>query len=161
MSKRNKHCSGFSLLEALLAVLLVGIAITALVASSGSLTTVNAAGAELSTAEFLIEQLRELTDMLPGTDPDYLPDMTFVASGDYDDVDDFQNRVFSPPITSDWQPLNEFSAYTQKITVERVSESNFEQVVYNDDTHFIRVTVAITINDREISSASWIRARKY
>lgn len=151
---------GFTLLECLLATLLVGIAVAALIAANGSFTRVNGAAAELSTAEFLIEQIKELTDMLPGTDPDF-PNMTFVASGDYDDVDDFQNRVFNPPITSDWQPLNEFSAYTQKISVVRVSESNFEQVVYDDNAAFIRVTVSVTLNGREISSASWIRARRY
>jgi prepilin-type N-terminal cleavage/methylation domain-containing protein len=156
----KKTDRGFTLLECLFAIVLVGIAVAALVASNGSFTRINAASAELSTAEYLIEQIKELTDMLAGTDPDFSY-MTFVASGDYDDVDDFQNRVFNPPITSDWQTLNELSAYTQKIDVVRVSESDFEQVVYDDNATFIRVTVIITLNGREISSASWIRARRY
>jgi prepilin-type N-terminal cleavage/methylation domain-containing protein len=156
----KKTDRGFTLLECLFAIMLVGIAVTALVAANGSFTRINGAAAELSTAEYLIEQIKELTDMLAGTDPDFA-NMTFVASGDYDDVDDFQNRLFNPPITSDWQTLNEFSAYTQKIDVVRVSESNFEQVVYDDNAAFIRVTVSILLNGREISSASWIRARRY
>jgi Tfp pilus assembly protein PilV len=163
-SFRHRHSSGFSIIEALVAIFLVAIAVASLIAASGSLTQVNAAGVELSTAEFLIEQIRELTDLLPGTDPDYLPNMTFAVGADYDDVDDFDNfdsSSLGAPITSDWQPLNEFSAYTQKVTVERVSESDLEQVVYDNTTHFIRVTVTITLNGEEISSARWIRARKY
>jgi prepilin-type N-terminal cleavage/methylation domain-containing protein len=160
MCKYNKK--GFTLLECLFAVILVGIAVAALVAANGSLTRVNAAGVELSTAEFLIEQIKELTDMLPATDPDFSY-WTF-GTGEaslalYDDVDDFANKVFNQPITSDRQPLNEFSAYTQEVTVVNVSESNFEQVVSDNSTAFLRVTVSITFNGNELSSASWIRTR--
>jgi prepilin-type N-terminal cleavage/methylation domain-containing protein len=160
----RKTDRGFTLLECLFAIVLIGIAVTALVAANGSFTRINGAAAELSTAEYLIEQIKELTDMLPGTDPDYT-DLTFgCGEGSlalYDDVDDFDNKIFNPPITSDRQTLNEFSAYTQKINVVRVSESNFENIVTDNNTSFIRVTVSILLNGREISSASWIRARRY
>ena len=72
----NKTNSGFTLLECLLATLLIGVAVAALVAANSSFTKVNGSAVELSTAEFLIEQIKELTDMLPGTDPDFLPNMT-------------------------------------------------------------------------------------
>jgi prepilin-type N-terminal cleavage/methylation domain-containing protein len=161
---RKTAQAGFTLLECLLATLLVGIAVAALVAANSSFTKVNGAAAELSTAEFLIEQIKELTDMLPGTDPDYT-DLTFgCGEGSlalYDDVDDFNNKVFSPPITSDRQTLNEFPAYAQKITVVRVSESNFENIVTDNSTAFLRITVCVTLNGQEISSESWIRARRY
>jgi len=160
---KKKTESGFTLLECLFAIVLVGIAVAALVAANGSFTRINAAGAELSTAEFLIEQIKELTDMLPGTDPDF-PNMTFAVGGDYDDVDDyngFNSDTLGGPITADLQVLNEFSAYTQKINVVRVSESDFGGESYDDNAAFIRVTVSITLNGREISSASWIRARRY
>ena len=156
----KKTDRAFTILECLFAIVLVGIAVAALVAGNGSFTRVNSAAVELSTAEYLIQQIKELTDLLPGTDPDFSY-MTFVASNDYDDVDDFQNRTFNPPITSDWQVLNEFSAYTQEVTVVRVHESNLEQVVYDNNAPFIRITVCIKINGREISSVSWIRARNY
>lgn len=154
--------SGFTLLECLLAILLVGIAVAALVAANGSLTRVNAAAAELSTAEFLLEQIRELTDLLPAVDPEggtalFGPEEGSLAN--YDDVDDFEDVVFNPPITSDRQPLNDFSAYTQEITVVNVSESNFENVVSDNSTAFLRVTVLVKMNGREISSAKWVRAR--
>jgi prepilin-type N-terminal cleavage/methylation domain-containing protein len=165
MCKYNKK--GFTLLECLFAILLVGIAVAALVAANGSLTRVNAAGVELSTAEFLIEQIKELTDMLPATDPDFSY-WTFSCEegslADYDDVDDFDSfnsDSLGCPIAADMQPLPEFSAYTQEVTVERVSESNFENVVTDNSTAFLRVTVSVKLNGNEISSVSWIRARKY
>ncbi len=164
MFKRTtkKTYNGFTLLECLLATVLIGIAVAALVAANGSFTRINGDAAELSTAEFLIEQIRELTDLLPATDPDFSGWTFGCLEGSlalYDDVDDFDNRVFNPPITSDRQTLNDFSAYTQEVTVVNINESNFEQVVADNSTAFLKVTVRIMLNGKEISSASWIRAR--
>ena len=61
--------NGFSLVEVLIAILLVGLAIASLVTANSALTKANGAGADLSTAEFLIEQMRELTAMLAVIDP--------------------------------------------------------------------------------------------
>jgi prepilin-type N-terminal cleavage/methylation domain-containing protein len=136
--------AGFSLIEVLVAIILVGIAIAALVAAGSSFTRANAAGAELATAEFLVEQIRELTAMLP-----------------YDDLDDFVGvdgvRSFCPPIGADRTVLNDFAAFTQKVTVKNVSESDLEQVV-GYHSRFVRVSVEVSLNSRPISSVSWIRA---
>ncbi len=166
-SKRRK---GFSFVEILISVILVGLSITALVVASSSFTQANGAGADLSTAEFLVEQIRELTTLLPVMDPEITADQwtSLTAGADeptvahYDDVDDFNgfdSNTVGAPIDASRNPLNDLSAFRQLVTVERVSESNFDQVVAaNDDSPFIRVTVRIQHNGREITSASWIRA---
>ena len=133
--------SGFSLVEVLIAIMLVGLAIASLVAANSSFTKANSAGTELSTAEFLLEQIRELT----------------VMTG-YDDLDDFDGASFSPPISADGNDLDDLAAFSQQVTVENVNAANFEQVVAYDSS-FIRVTAKVFLNSREISSASWIQAR--
>ena len=136
--------AGFTLIEVLIAIILVGLVIASLVAANSVFTRTNAVGTDLSTAEFLIEQIRE---------------RTIVA--DYDDLyslEHFDGVTFSPPINADGDDLNEFVAFSEQITVENVSEQNFEQVV-SYDSYFIRVTVKVFLNSREISSASWLRAR--
>jgi len=136
--------AGFTLIEVLIAIILVGLVIASLVAANSVFTRTNAVGTDLSTAEFLIEQIRE---------------RTIVA--DYDDLyslEHFDGVTFSPPINADGDDLNEFAAFSEQITVENVSEQNFEQVV-GYDSNFIRVTVKVFLNSREISSASWLRAR--
>lgn len=158
---RKTADGGFTLLECLLAVLLVGMAVAALVAANGSFTQINGAAAELSTAEFLIEQIRELTDLVAVVDPE--GGITFFGPeegsvNNYDDVDDFDNAVFNPPITSDRQVLNDFKAYTQTVTVQNISPSNFENVVADHGSNFVRVTVSVLLNGQEVASASWIRA---
>lgn len=136
--------AGFSLVEVLIVIILVGLAIAGLVAANSAFTKANAVGTNLSTAEFLTEQIRERT-----------------IAADYDDLytlQHFDGVSFSPPINANGEDLNNFAAFTEQITVENVSETNFEQVVvYNSG--FIRVTAKIFLNSRQISSAGWLRAR--
>jgi prepilin-type N-terminal cleavage/methylation domain-containing protein len=133
---------GFTLIEVLIAIFLVGLAIASLVAANGSFTKANAAATDLSTAEFLIEQVRERS-----------------ISVNYDNLyglEHFDNVVFSPPISADGGSLNNFAAFSERITVENVSDANFGQVVV--DSNFVRVTVEVFLNSKQISSASWLRA---
>ncbi len=141
----TKYERGFSLIEILFATILIGLAITALLTSSATLTIANGAGTDLTTAEFLIEQIRELTTLLP-----------------YDDLDDFvgADRVenFCPPIDADKKVLNDFAAFTQNVVIENVNPANFENKV-EYESKFLKVTVKVFLNSKEISSTSWIRAR--
>jgi len=73
-------------------------------------------------------------------------------------LEHFDGVTFSPPINADGESLNAFAAFSEQITVENISENNFEQVVAYDSS-FIRITAKVSLNSREISSASWIRAR--
>lgn len=154
--------NGFSLIEVLIAVILIGLAITALLAANGSFTIANSAGTDLSTAEFLIEQIRELMALLPVVDPQ-TGTATFGSEeaglAYYDDLDDFDGVSFSPPIDANRNVLNNFAAFSQLVIVENVNPSNFEQVVGDHSTSFVRVTVKVLLNTKEISSTSWIRAR--
>ena len=155
--------SGFSLIEVLIAILLVGLAITSLLAANSALTRANGAGTDLSTAEFLLGEIRELAVLLPVIDPEtgvstFGPE-TGEALANYDDLDDFDAAVFSPPIDAERAVLNNSAAFSQQITVENVSASNFEQTVGDHGSDFVRVTVRVFLNAQEISSASWLRAR--
>jgi prepilin-type N-terminal cleavage/methylation domain-containing protein len=134
--------AGFSLIEVLIATVLIGLAVAALLGASRAFTIANASGADLSTAEFLIEQIRERTALLS------FDGLNGFASG----------SPFSPPISADGSPLNDFAGFTQQVTVENVSAANFEQVVAVP-SDFVRVTVRVLLNSREISSVRWIRAR--
>jgi prepilin-type N-terminal cleavage/methylation domain-containing protein len=161
--QNTKYESGFSLIEVLIAILLIGIAVASLVAANGAFTKANGAGTDLSTAEFLIEQIRELTTLLPVIDPQtedttFGPETGETLAG-YDDLDDFDGATFSPPIDVNRNILSNFTAFHQVVTVENVSASNFEQIVGDHSSYFVRVTVSVFLNSKEISSTSWLRAR--
>ena len=161
---KNTRCrDGFTLIEVLIAILLVGLAIVSLISANGAFTQANGAGVELSTAEFLIEQIRELSAVLEVIDPNtgvatFGPEASETLAN-YDDLDDFHGEVFSPPISADRNSLADLNAYSQQITVENVSASDFEQVVGDHTTPFVRVSVKVFLNTKEISSARWLRSR--
>ena len=159
----KKYMRAFSLIEVLLAIILVGIAVASLVAANASFTKENSAGTELSTAEFLIQQIKELTIQLPVVDPEteyanFGPEADETTVAQYDDLDDFDGADFSPPINADRTLLNDFVPYHQQVTVQNVSANDFEQVIADGSSSFVRVTVTITVNSNQISSADWVRA---
>jgi prepilin-type N-terminal cleavage/methylation domain-containing protein len=161
MAATRSH-NGFSLIEVMIAVLLVGLSITALVVASNSFTMANSVGADLSTAEFLVEQIRELTTLLPVVDPQtttttFGPEEASLAN--YDDIDDFDTATFSPPINANRTTLSDFEGFSQQVTVQNISGTNFDTVVADHSSPFIRITVNVQHNGELISSASWIRAR--
>jgi prepilin-type N-terminal cleavage/methylation domain-containing protein len=162
MIDSTHRAEGFSLIEVLIATVLVGLAITALVAANSSFTLANDAGTDLSTAEFLIEQIRELTTMLPVVDPEtetatFGPEEPNVAA--YDDLDDFDGASFSPPIDGTRTPLISYPEFRQRITVQNLNPSYFDEVVADHGSAFVRVTVTVFQNNIQVNSASWIRAR--
>jgi len=158
--------SGFSLIEVLVAIAMIGLAIVSLVAANAVFTQNNSTALDVSTAEYLIEQIRELTMLLPVVDPQMHTffDVKEGSVAMYDDVDDFDDAQFCPPINADRQGLSAFAGFTQKVTVQKVSSSNFEQVIDDNptppspDSPFIRVKVDIYRHGIVLLSSSWIRA---
>lgn len=154
---------GFTLVEAMIAMVIIGLTIAALVASTGAFSRSNAAGIDLSTAEFLIEEIRELTASLPVVDPQTATTTFGPETGEnlaqYDDLDDFNGASFSPPIDINRTALANFAGFTQQIQVQNVAVNNFNSVVADHSTNFVRVTVTILMNGTSLSSATWIRAR--
>jgi len=150
------------MIEALIAVVLVGLSVTALVVASSSFTQANGFGADLSTAEFLIEQIRELTVLLPVVDPEtttttFGPEEASLAS--YDDLDDLDDATFSPPISASRAALSDLAAFSQQVIVQNLSPTNFDMVVADHSSSFVRITVNILQNGQVISSTNWIRAK--
>ncbi len=140
-TKRKRHSSGFTLIEVLFAAMLIGLVIAAIAVSSSASTMVNGAGINMSTAEFLIEEIREQT-----------------ASMTFDEIVAYTASPINPPIDISGAAMAEFSAFSQQVTVQYVNPSNLESPVAGP-TDFVRVTVTITKNNVPVSSANWIRAR--
>jgi type II secretory pathway pseudopilin PulG len=139
MTRKHKQ-NGFTLIEALFAAMLIGMVIVSLVAASGAFTLVNGVGVDLSTAEFLIEEIRERT-----------ASMTFAELVAYD------GALHSPPVDISGTAMTEFGAFSQAVTVEYVQADDLDNVV-TGPTDFVRVTVTVQKNSQPVSDAAWIRA---
>jgi type II secretory pathway pseudopilin PulG len=109
MTKKHKTRSGFTLIEALFAAMLLGLVIAALAAASGSFTMDNGYGVDLSTAEFLIEEVRERTANI---DVD-----TLLAS--------YDGQTFSPPVDVSGADMADFDQFSQQVEIDYVESGDF------------------------------------
>jgi prepilin-type N-terminal cleavage/methylation domain-containing protein len=160
----KKNRSGFTLIEALMATMLIGIAVSALLIATVSQTQANAYGIDTSTAEFLVEEIRCMMMPLEVLDPEtgidvFGAEIDEVSVADYDDLDDFDEVTFNPPIDVSGAVLNDFSMYSQIVTVENVDPADLTSVVADHASLIVRVSVSIEMNGKEITSGNWIRAR--
>jgi prepilin-type N-terminal cleavage/methylation domain-containing protein len=130
---KNKNC-GFTLIEALIAMVILGLAITALLVANQSFTSTNAGGIELSTAEFLIEQVRERS----------------VNTG-FASLSSLAGTNL-PPKDSQGIDLTDYPGYSETITVQSASG-------FGPNTDFCKINVEIYLHNELISSASWLRAK--
>jgi len=163
-SKRHRRSCGLTLIETLVAMVIIGLTIAAIVASTTAFTRAGGAGLDLSTAEFLIEEIREMTATLPVVDPEngtatFGPESGETTPADYDDLDDFDGAAFSPPLDIHRNSLDDFAVFTQQITVENVDPADMTQVRPDHSTPFVRVTVQIIRNGQVLSTCRWVRAR--
>lgn len=104
-ARRNAR-SGFTLLEALMTMVILGVGVLAFVEAQQSFITSNAWSSQAATATFLANEIREMTRKLPRHDPVtglYLNGSVLVGWGretgettvhDLDDIDDFDGLVF-------------------------------------------------------------------
>jgi len=158
--KQYSNRSGMTLVEVLVATMLIGIALSAMVGANAYVTQVNRAGGDLSVAEALLEHIREKTEALPVVDPvtsnaQFGPEEA--SWEDYDDLDDFDGASFCPPIDARGNTLNQLSSFTQQIVIENVQIDDLTTVVADLASNFYRVTVTILQQQREVTSATWIR----
>lgn len=98
----QKRKNGFTLIEAMFATMIVGLGIVALMLLLGSSTRVNAAGNNMSSAVFLAEELRAMTDNL---------DFTALAA---------KNNASYQGVDAAGKPLAGLTNYRQTLFVEPV-----------------------------------------
>lgn len=133
--------SGFTLIEIMIAIIIIGIGVAGLVAASANFTRLNGEGIDMSTAEFLMEQMREAT-----------------LEAHFSDIDSSWNRTCNPPIDVAGNELDDFSEWSQVLSVVYVSDSDLSVELTSGTSNFIKVEVEIRYNGQPITSSSWIRA---
>jgi len=142
MKMKKKLSNGFTLIEALFAAMLLGLVIAALAAASGAFTMANGYGVDLSTAEFLAEEVRERTENV-----------------NFDTLlTNYDGQTFSPPKDVSGADMTDFNQFGQQVEIDYVQSSDFTNTV-TGPTDFVRVTVTVTKGGQPISSTSWVRAR--
>ena len=158
--------TGFSLLEVMIATVLVGIGVAALMIATQSSTQVNAAGRDITQATFLAQEIREWTLKLPFSDqdaadednppgPDGLDPQTFV-----DDLDDLMDVTYSPPRDASGQPISGMENWSQHIALEWKNPDSLTTTVAPGFSDVIRITVAVAQQGRDVLTTGWLVTRR-
>ncbi len=156
----NNSRSGFTLIEAMLAIIVVGVGIVGVMQLQYVCTLQNSAATRLTVATMLATHIREMTTTLPFNDPttgqsNFGPEAGETLSG-YDDVDDFNNAAFSPPRDADRDVLDGFAGYRQEIRVFPINNTalsgNQTGAAITNSTYTGAVRVRVRVFDTQTLS---------
>lgn len=167
--RRNR---GFTLIEAALAIVIIGVGITASMALFSTCTRQNLAANQLSTAILLANNIHERLAKLPfTTNNTTFGPQTGQTLATFTDVDDFDGASITPPIDSNGNATT-LTAYAQQITVEPVDSLNLAGAELTLPSSApaggytygaVRITVRILYSSAgrttEVYRVSWIRPR--
>ena len=139
--RANNLRGGFTLIETVFAIMIVGLAIVALMMLFASGTQVNAVGNSMSSAVFLAGEIRSLIDGVAFEDLGLFP-------GTYNGIDAAGNAV--PGMES----------YRQIVEVQSVNPTDMTPYV-GTDPNAIRLTVRVVYgkNAQEMTRVSWLRVK--
>ena len=141
--KKRKHCSpskGFTLMEVMFSIVIVGIAIVSLMMLFAAGTKVNAYGNELSTAVFLADQLRAMTDQI-----------NFIDLLAYDD------NVFNG-VDADGNPVPGMQNFQQTLDVLSINPDDLT-VYVGPDPEAVILKATVSKAGNQITQISWLRVR--
>jgi hypothetical protein len=161
-----------------LATIIIGVGVLAVMGLFEACTRQNQAGAQQTTAMLLAGHIQELMEGLPFSDPgagaaSFGPEVGETLAT-YNDVDDFDNQNFNPPIDSTRTAVPALAQYSQVITIVPVfpnqpsSNSNEAkpELPKSAYTGAIRIRVKILYRvhpadaPQEVYRAQWIRVDK-
>ncbi len=137
--KLRRSQKGFTLMEAMLAVMLVGIGIAALMQVFSAGTMVNGYGDNLSKAVFLAEECRAMTD-----------DIVFA------DLLGFNGQTFNG-VDAQGNAVAGLQEFQQQFVVQAVDPDDMT-IYVGPDPDVIRLTANVIYNNETITSMSWLRS---
>ena len=157
---------GFTLVEVVVATILVGLTLTALMVSMRSNIRVNDAGTKLTQADFLAQEIREWTLTLPFRDQD-VGDRDNPPGSDgtspqtwVDDLDDLMNVTYCPPRDGQGFAITALPAWSQTITMTWRNPNDLSQTVTNGTSDIIYVNVDVKYENKLILSSKWLVTKK-
>ena len=153
-----RRSSGFTLIEAALATVIIGTGVLSILAAQQAYHRKNDWAQRTGTAMLLANEIRELTLTLPQHDPISGTANMGPEAGEtiasYDDLDDFAGPVvngvgegvtFDPPINALRQTIADLDGWSQVVKVENVLPDNISSTFTQNlgTTDLMRVTVTI------------------
>ena len=178
--RRARNKRAFTLIETALAIVIVGTGVLAIMTAQAAFHQQNDWSTHTSTATFLANEIREMTDRLPLYDPvtgnaNWGPESNELTLADFDDLDDFDgdfgagvafsNADGSGPVNAMRQVIPGMTGWTQIIKVFNVDPTDISAAGdpnMDGTTDMMRIEVTVTYqgaNDPtpvDITTVSWV-----
>ena len=131
--------SGFSLIEAMFATVILSFGIVSLMMLLGAGTKLNAYGNQLSTAVLLAEQARAVTDAVA-----------------FDDLAAYDGTSFNA-VDVDGQAVPDLQAYQQSLTVTAVNIDGLSSYTGPDPPPAWLLAASVSCNGEQLTELTWLR----
>jgi len=165
-TSQSGHGMGFTLIEVMVAIMLIGTGIVALLGASMAGTRSTDAGKKMSQAVFLAREIREWTLRLPFSDPDESDagkppghdgssPLTFV-----DDLDDLMDVTYSPPRDGQFGAIADMTDWSETITLTWRDRNDLDTIVPDGASDVIHVHVSVAHAGKQVLETSWIVVRR-
>jgi Tfp pilus assembly protein PilV len=133
---------GFTLIEAALTTMIVGVGLVATMSLLAAGTSSNIDGTATTTGVNLAKNIRELT-----------------LKSTFAEVRAMNGRTFNPPVDSRGTQVVGFNNWTQSIVVQPVDRDRLSADIVDANPHVVRVTVRVHNNGSYVNELTWYRFR--
>ena len=137
---RRERSRGFTLIEAMIAMVIVGVAVTAMLQLLAAGTTCNIEAAQSTMAVNLARNIREMTLRMP-----------------YADVRAMDGKTWVRPVDSRGEVIPGFAGWSQRLDVQPVNFGALKTNVVDADPEAVRVTVEVIYNGGLVGAVRWYR----
>jgi MSHA pilin protein MshD len=152
----------FTLVEAVVSLLIVSTMLVAALSTVGASRLSQYTITEYSRGQLLAEALmaeilqQDYSD--PNDTPVFGPESgeSTTTRADFDDVDDYNGWVSSPPEQQDGTQISGLAGWERSITIQWVNPDDVTQV-QGSESNTKRVTVDVSCNDKKVASLVAIR----
>lgn len=138
----------FTLIEAMVATVILGMGVAAVVVSLGSGSRINQSGRDITQATLLAQNIREWTLQLPFSDPDLLS------------LDDLANVTYSPPRDGSGNAMSGMGEWSQTITLSWRDPVDINTVVADGASDLLYLGVTVSKRGQEVVKTGWLAGRR-
>jgi hypothetical protein len=132
------RCRGFTLIEAAMATVIIGVGVVALIELLATGTVSNVRGTEMTTGINLAKNIREIT-----------------LQKKFEDLPAMNNTSHEPAIDSREVELAEMQGWSQAVKVESVDPNLLTTALPDPAPRALRITATINRNGRKVCDLQW------
>ncbi|HWP40742.1 MAG TPA: hypothetical protein VNL70_07440 [Tepidisphaeraceae bacterium] len=138
LRRRQVRRRGFTLMEAAMTTVIVGVGFMAMLQLLATGTANNLRGVQTTTAINLAKNVREYTLKLP-----------------FDELASLHGTTYTPPIDSRGTAVSGFDDWSQQITVQPVDPDRLTLAISDDTPEALQITVSVSYRGQAVTSINW------